>query len=232
MDDFYLPDAENTPILAGEEFKHCVKVLRKQKGDQIGIFDGKGLYYQSRISQISKDQCTLDLLERTVLPAKPFSTHLAIAPTKSTDRIEWMVEKLGELGVDEITFLQTDHSERPRIKLDRLERKAISAMKQSKSGYLMKIHPIVRFSEFLKSSSDVGSKYLAIVKEGIPSLRQYVSAGDSSIVMVGPEGDFSGTETQTAEEMGWELISLGRNTLRTETAGLIACHTINLVNDY
>ncbi|MEQ8881231.1 MAG: RsmE family RNA methyltransferase [Cyclobacteriaceae bacterium] len=232
MDDFYQPLIAQSPKLDGDEFKHCIRVLRKKTGDLIGVFDGKGSYFTTKIDAVAKDHCTLEILEKKVVQQKTFHTHLAIAPTKSMDRMEWMTEKLGELGIDEITFIHTHHAERPKIKTDRLEKKAISAMKQSKSGYLIKFNPLIRFSEFVKNSKNIRHKYLAAVRHGIPTLQKLLSPGHSATILIGPEGDFSENEINLASHEGFELVSLGKNTLRTETAGLMACHIVNLINDY
>ncbi|MEQ8552779.1 MAG: RsmE family RNA methyltransferase [Cyclobacteriaceae bacterium] len=232
MDDFYQPLIAQSPKLDGDEFKHCIRVLRKKTGDLIGVFDGKGSYFTTKIDAVAKDHCTLEILEKKVVQQKTFHTHLAIAPTKSMDRMEWMTEKLGELGIDEITFIHTHHAERPKIKTDRLEKKAISAMKQSKSGFLLKVNPLTRFIDFIKTNSNLENKYLAAVKPDLPPLKQLASPGTTSLILIGPEGDFSADEITHASNNGFKLVSLGQNTLRTETAGLIACHTLNLVNDY
>ncbi len=232
MDDFYLPEMATTSKLEGDEFKHCTRVLRKKAGDLIGVFDGNGQYFTTKIGSVGKDHCTLEIVDQQTLPQKPFYTHLVIAPTKSMDRMEWMVEKLGEIGIDEITFIYTQHAERPKMKLDRLEKKAISAMKQSKSGYLIKVNPLIRFSEFVKNSKNIRHKYLAAVRHGIPTLQKLLSPGHSATILIGPEGDFSENEINLASHEGFELVSLGKNTLRTETAGLMACHIVNLINDY
>ena len=232
MDDFYQPDIPSALKLDTEEFKHCIRVLRKKPGDVIGVFDGRGQYFLCKIASVGKDHCSLEIVEKQLLPRKSFYCHLVIAPTKSTDRMEWMIEKLGELGIDEVTFIHTQHAERPKLKTDRLEKKAISAMKQSKTGYLMKINPLIRFSEFIKETKTSEHKYLAAVRQGLPSLQKCLSPGHPVTVLIGPEGDFSENEIKTAIKEGFELVSLGKNTLRTETAGLISCHTVNLVNDY
>ncbi len=232
MDDFYQPEIPSTSVLQGDEFKHCIKVLRKKSGDQIGIFDGQGQYFKVKIGAIAKNHCDLEILEKEILPRKPFYTHLVVAPTKSTDRMEWMIEKLGELSIDEVTFIHTQHAERPKIKTDRLEKKAISAMKQAKSGYLLKINPLIRFNEFIKSTQLSDNRYLATVKHGLPLLQRRLTQGSSATILIGPEGDFSENEINLASSQGFELISLGKTTLRTETAGLMACHIVNVVNDY
>ena len=232
MDDFYQPDIPSTLKLDNEEFKHCIRVLRKKPGDVIGVFDGRGQYFLCKIASVGKDHCSVEIVEKHLLPRKSFYCHLVIAPTKSTDRMEWMIEKLGELGIDEVTFIHTQHAERPKLKTDRLEKKAISAMKQSKTGYLMKINPLIRFSDFIKSNKLESDRYLATVENDLPLLQQLATPGKSSTILIGPEGDFSKNEIDVASQHGFKPVSLGKNTLRTETAGLIACHILNVVNNY
>jgi len=232
MDDFYQPEIVSSPSLVGDEFKHCIKVLRKKVGDRIGVFDGMGHYYTMKIEMVNKSHCSLEFIEKKNLPKKTFYTHLAIAPTKSIDRMEWMIEKLGELGIDEVTFIHTQHAERPKIKTERLVKKAISALKQSKSGYLLKVNPLIRFSDFIANIESFDHKYLATVKPGLAPLQQLITPDSSVMILIGPEGDFSENEIDAASNQGFDLVSLGKNTLRTETAGLLACHVTNLVNNY
>lgn len=231
MHDFYQADILNSPILTGDEFKHCVKVLRNKVGDSIGVFDGKGHYFVTRITSANKNQCDLEIIEQKEIPKKPFAIHLAIAPTKNMDRMEWMVEKLSEIGVDEITFIHTQHAERPKLKMERLEKKAISALKQSKSGYLINLNPLIRFNDFIKKSKSFKHvKCMAVVSADLSYMSQLIKPKDPVLILIGPEGDFSQNEIDLAVGQGFKLVSLGNNTLRTETAGLIAVHIVNVVN--
>ncbi len=230
MDDFYQPEILNSPILAGEEFKHCISVLRNKAGDKVGIFDGQGNYYVTQISSIEKHQCSLEILEKKEIPSKPFRTHLVIAPTKSMDRMEWMMEKLCEIGVDEVSFIHTQHAERPKLKTERLNKKAISALKQAKSGYLTKINPLIRFSDFIKKETVVETKLIATVRDDLSYLSKAIKPKQSVMILIGPEGDFSANEIEQASAKGFKLVSLGKNILRTETAGFTAAHTVNVIN--
>jgi len=229
---FYQPElASGQHVLENEEFQHCTKVLRRKEGDIIGIMDGKGTLATASISAINKRSLTFEVSDQEKMAKKPFSIHIAIAPTKSLDRMEWFVEKAGELGVDEITFLLTKNSERPRLKLDRLEKKAISALKQSKSGFLTKVHPLLSLTNFLKEDLSIYSKSIATVGDN-PYFSESIVSNQSQLVLIGPEGDFTKNETSLAIDSGFSPISLGKNVLRTETAGIVASQIINTINKW
>ena len=217
--------------LSEEESRHCTHVLRHQQGDEITIFDGIGGIHKGQLTSVSKKECAFEVIESKSAEKKPFSIHLAIAPTKNSDRMEWMVEKLSEIGVDQITFIQTEHSERKKLRLDRLEKKAISAMKQSGNPWLMGINPVINIDEFLKSDSS-NEKFIAHVDPGHTYLSSLASPKTSTTILVGPEGDFNLNELEEAISNEYRPISIGNNTLRTETAGLVACCMINTVNNY
>jgi 16S rRNA (uracil1498-N3)-methyltransferase len=163
-------------------------------------------------------------------PEKNFRIHIGISPTKNADRIEWFVEKVVEFGVDEITLLQCDHTERQHLKVERLNKTAISAMKQSLKAKLPVIHPISEFKNVVMSTNDE-QKYIAHVDErNQQHLQQLVERGLSYLVLIGPEGDFSTDELKLADAHGFKKVSLGPSRLRTETAGIAACHILNLAN--
>lgn len=223
--------AEGSTKLSEEESKHCAQVLRKKEGNRITIFDGIGGIYEAVLVSVNKKSCEFEVLEKSQREPKNFRIHLAIAPTKNIDRIEWMVEKLGELGVDEITFLKTEYSERTKLRLDRLERKAVSAMKQSRYPYLMKLNDVAPFNEFVKNCASE-EKWIAHVDRTHKYLGDVVMAGKNATMLIGPEGDFSLDEVEMAKKSGFGAVSLGATTLRTETAGLAACHLINVINKF
>lgn len=230
---FYQPElATGQAFLEGEEYQHCVKVLRKNAGDLVGILDGKGKSYIVKITEITGKKCNFSIENERNFEVKPFYNHIAIAPTKSPDRIEWFVEKACELGVDEISFIYTQNSERNKLKTERLEKKAISALKQSRSGFLTKINPLQKFGEFLKDLTSDVSKYIAVVEDNLPYYLAALPENSQVITLIGPEGDFSESEIKGALANGFEKVSLGRNTLRTETAGIVAAHLINAKNGY
>lgn len=223
--------AEDQNTLSEEESKHCALVLRHQVGDQILVQDGKGGIYNGVLTHVSKKSCQFKITTSSQAPTKSFSIHLAIAPTKNAERMEWMVEKLSELGVDRVTFITTEHSERKKLRMDRLEKKAISAMKQSGNPFLLKLDPPTDFEAFLIESSSV-IKLIAHVDPMHVHISDKVRQDTSIVMLIGPEGDFSPNEVELAANAGYTPVSLGTLTLRTETAGLMACQAINLVNRY
>lgn len=229
---FYQPEVTNNQhLIEDEEYMHCVKVLRKKTGDEIGILDGKGHSFQVQITEITKKQCHFKVLEQADIPAKKFYNHIAIAPTKSTDRTEWFVEKACELGVDEISFIHTRNAERVKLRTDRMEKKAISALKQSKSGFLTKINPMVKWPSFIQQAQAT-TKLIAVVEPDLPYGSSIIPTSQNILVAIGPEGDFDPQETEQALHAGFQKISLGKNTLRTETAGIIAAQMVNIINSY
>ena len=217
--------------LSEEESRHCFQVLRHQSGDEITILDGIGGIHTCILKEVSKKRCEFKVLETKKELPKPFSIHLAIAPTKNMDRIEWMVEKLAEIGVDQLTFLTTKHSERRNLKLDRLEKKATSAMKQSKNAYKLQLHELTKWNDFLESDEST-IKLIAHVDKDHEYISKRISPGNSVTILIGPEGDFSSEEVSQAIDSGYQPVSLGSPTLRTETAGFMACCAVNVINEY
>ncbi|MEQ8473837.1 MAG: RsmE family RNA methyltransferase [Marinoscillum sp.] len=229
---FYQPEISNgIHQLVDEEHQHCTKVLRKGAGDEIGIFDGIGGKYKVCLTEVTKKQSTFEIIQSEQIPAKTFYNHIGIAPTKNTERIEWFVEKACELGVDEISFILTSNCERNKLRIDRLEKKAVSALKQSKSGYLTKINELTKFKDFIVNSPDQ-KKYIAVVEDNLPYLGAILKANTNTCILIGPEGDFSPDEVQMAVGQGFVKTSLGKSTLRTETAGIVAANFVNLMNLY
>ena len=231
MNLFYQPLIPQGALhLDPDESRHAIKVLRKRNGDLIRVTDGKGVFYEGIITDADAHQCTFDI--HTTVPdrEKNFRIHICISPTKNADRIEWFVEKAVEFGVDEITLLQCDHTERQHLKVERLNKTAVSAMKQSLKAKLPIIHPITDFRNVLISTNDE-QKYIAHVDErNQQHLQQFVERGHSYLVLIGPEGDFSADELTLADAHGFKKVSLGPSRLRTETAGIAACHILNLAN--
>ena len=226
---FYQPLVEEGHhVLDEDESAHCARVLRKREGDTVEVRDGKGHIYQVRLTAVHHRKCAFDILHRESVAPDNFHIHLAIAPTKNTDRIEWMVEKCVEIGLHEITFLTCDHSERSRLRFDRLHKKAISAMKQSRRAYALTIHPeVVPFDAFINTCETPAA--LAHVSEERPHMPLHEwDPGNAAVLMIGPEGDFSSRELAMASQQHCQLVSLGKNRLRTETAGLIGVHTLLL----
>ena len=228
---FYQPEIGKGVLhLDQEESRHCVKVLRKKEGDKITVVDGYGSFYQVAIVAADPRKCTFTVLSVHKEEKQSFSIHIGIAPTKNADRIEWFLEKAVELGVDEVTFLQCEHSERVKINEERLLKKAVSAMKQSVRASLPRLNPVVSFDKFAQMAA--AQKFIAYVDRDNPvHLKDAAKPMTDYLVMIGPEGDFSKREIEIAEANRWGAVSLGRSRLRTETAGLAACHILNLINE-
>ncbi len=230
---FYIPEIKNNAaILDPVESKHAVKVLRLTNGSNLEIVDGKGGFYEAEIADANPKKCRLKIRNSTQnFGKRNFRLHVAIAPTKNNDRLEWFLEKATEIGIDEITPLITKHSERKTVNLERMEKKMISAMKQSLKAYLPKLNEAVAFNQLIASASEQ-EKFIAHCYEGNkPHLKSVVNKSTGVLVLIGPEGDFSRDEIELAGEKGFTGISLGNARLRTETAGIVACHIVNLIND-
>ena len=215
--------------LDAEESGHCVRVLRYDRGDEILLTNGKGMTYTGRITNPNPKRCELEVLTAEK-QTKHHSNyiHIAIAPTKNIERIEWFVEKCTEIGVDEITPLLCRYSERKQLRVDRLQKVILSAAKQSLTPYLPKLNELTDCKEFIKNA-DEQTRFIAhCYKEDKRELRNEIKPSKSVVVMIGPEGDFSEEEIATALENGFVPVSLGASRLRTETAGIVACHICNL----
>lgn len=214
----------NTAELTAEESWHCTKVLRYKAGQAVHLIDGHGNFYVGALSLVNEKKCIADITSGPKTQTKhPYYLHIAIAPTKNIDRIEWMVEKAVEIGIDEITFLRCKNSERTVIKEDRIIKIAESAVKQSLQAYIPKINGLTNFSDILKSDSDL--KFIAHCEEQQKnSLKDFELKNRKSLILVGPEGDFSQEEIAQAKAAGFSELSLGENRLRTETAGLFVCN--------
>lgn len=228
---FYTPDIERSQELPEEEAAHAVRVLRLQPGDKVMLTDGKGCFYQAEISIADKKRCLVNVLEKQ--PQAPLwknHIHLAVAPTKNMDRMEWLAEKATEIGLDEITFLDCRYSERKVIKTERIEKILVSAIKQSLKAKLPLLHGMTDFSKFVYQPFS-GQKFIAhCYKNERQELKDILHPGEDAVVLIGPEGDFSEEEVSLALSKGFVPISLGPSRLRTETAALVATHIINLAN--
>jgi 16S rRNA (uracil1498-N3)-methyltransferase len=230
---FYVPNVTKNKIVLDEnESKHAIRVLRLNTGDKVQVVNGSGGFFTAEITEPHPKKCKLTLTESNLEYGKRnFRLHIAIAPTKNNDRFEWFLEKATEIGLDEITPLLCERSERKTIKPDRLEKVLISAMKQSVKAYLPKLNPITPFGKFLKESN-ASQKFIAHCNEGEkPHLKNEIKAGGSVLILIGPEGDFSPEEVKQAQKSALKSISLGNSRLRTETAGVVACHIVNLANE-
>lgn len=228
---FYTPDIQVSNELPEEEAQHCTRVLRLNIGDEITLTDGKGNFYQAEITAATNKRCQVAIKEtRYQEPLWPCHLHIAMAPTKNMDRNEWFAEKATEIGLDELTFLNCRFSERKVIKTERISKILVSAIKQSLKARLPKLNEMTDFHTFIQQDFK-GQKFIAHCYEGEKKqLKEALTPGEDALVLIGPEGDFSEEEVQKAIEHGFVPISLGKSRLRTETAALVACHTLNLMN--
>ena len=221
--------------LDAEESRHAVRVLRLREGDELNVTDGKGNLYTCQIVEASDKACSIQSISPLISHLSPFTFHLAVAPTKNPSRMEWLMEKAVEIGVGEITLLDCDHSERSFLKTDRLEKLAISAMKQSLHTVLPEIHPAVSLRDLLSTTHYPlpTQKFIAHCEADKPRtpLATALQPGQDTVVLIGPEGDFSEEEIALALECGFQPVSLGPSRLRTETAALYAVTAFNLIND-
>ena len=228
---FYTPDIETTRCLSEEESGHCVRVLRYGRGDEILLTDGRGTTYRARITNPQPKHCEFEILSsEKQAPTHDFYLHIAIAPTKNIERLEWMVEKCTEIGVDEITPLLCRYSERKTLRTDRLEKIILSAAKQSLTPYLPKLNPLTDFETLIATAAQEQRFIAHCYKDDKRELKDEIRRGKSVCVLIGPEGDFSEEEVAQAIKNGFVPVGLGKSRLRTETAGVVACHTAVLMN--
>lgn len=205
--------------LENEEFRHCIQVLRKKEGDLVHVSAGDGTIYEVRLNEPGKREVSFEVLSKEKKTRKSPSLHIAIAPTKQMERMEWFVEKACELGVTEITFIKSKNSERAKLKLDRLERKTISALKQSKSGFKTKLNPLTELKEFTSQAELPEQKLIAYVDPEAHDFKDTVEPANT-VMLIGPEGDFTKEEVNAAIRIGFSSAYFGENVLRTETAGV------------
>ncbi len=228
MELFYSTDIfENHLFLSLDESTHCIKVLRKTNGDGVKVIDGKGNLYEGKIEIEHKNKpVKINIQTKTHFEASHYQSgfHLAIAPTKNTDRMEWLIEKTVELGINSIAFLQCEHSERSNLRLDRIEKIAISALKQSKQYWLPTITAPLSFKKYIDQFPCDENSYIAFCSNGEKNEFGSLNKGASTVrILIGPEGDFSESEIELALAEGFQAVSLGISRLRTETAALYAC---------
>jgi len=232
MNLFYAPDI-TPPVfqLNAEESKHIIKVLRMKQGDTVHFTDGKGHLFHCRITEDNPRACIVEIIKTEEgNDRRNFYLHMAVAPTKNINRFEWFLEKATEIGVDQITPFISEHSERKVIKPERLNRVITAAVKQSLKTWHPVLDDAMNFSEVIKTDFN-GDKYIAYIDPEVTlELSKAYTPGSNAIVLIGPEGDFSPEEIELAKKEGFIPVKLGPSRLRTETAGVTACHTINLLN--
>ncbi len=227
---FYAPNAKDSSYLSEEESFHAIRVLRLRVGETIHLLDGHGSKFSSIITAIEGKKVvfgTLEIVESE--PSPSYKIHLYVAPTKQMERMEWMVEKCGEFGIHGIHFFVSKNSERKEIKLQRLEKTAISALKQSKNLYLPEITGLHTLKEVAAKEGD--EKLFAFISNPpVSSLAKTAAKSQEYHVLVGPEGDFTPEESELLVNNKWKPFSLGKSILRTETAGIAVCHGLHILN--
>ncbi|PKQ46151.1 16S rRNA (uracil(1498)-N(3))-methyltransferase [Confluentibacter flavum] len=231
---FYNPDiTENTSefSFSKEESNHIVKVLRKNMGDTLHITNGEGWLFTAKITLADLKNCLVKIIEKSFQPKKNYQLHLAVAPTKMNDRYEWFLEKATEIGIDTITPIICEHSERKIIKTDRFEKIVQSAMKQSLHYYLPKLNEPILFKDFINQDFN-GDLFIAHCEESDKkSLKNEIKSESNTTILIGPEGDFSVKEIKMAMENKFIPVTLGDTRLRTETAAIVACHSVAFINE-
>ncbi|QKG52699.1 RsmE family RNA methyltransferase [Hymenobacter sp. BRD67] len=220
-----------TYTLSEEESKHAVRVLRLGPGAPVVLVDGHGTVATALIADDNPKRCTLTITGRETIAPRPTYTHVAVAPTKNLDRMEWLVEKAVEVGIERLSFLRCARSERRDLKLERLEKIAVSALKQSGQAHLPQLDELIDFEKFL-TKIDPATTFIAHLEAGErTALAQVIGAAPRCCVLIGPEGDFSPSEIELALGRGMRPVMLGSSRLRTETAALAAVFTAQIVRE-
>lgn len=213
-----------------DESRHIYKVLRKNVGDKLTFTNGSGSFFETEIIRVGKT-VKIKILSEEKATSLPYSLHLAVAPTKLNDRYEWFIEKATEIGISEITPIICEHSERRVIKKDRFEKIIQSAMKQSLKAHMPILNDAISFKDFINSEPSSEIKLIAHCSDGEKSvIKKVVHPGKSVMILIGPEGDFSDSEIKMSESLGFQSIHLGNSRLRTETAAIVACHSVSFIN--
>ena len=232
MNLFYAPDIVQPYYqLAEEESKHLIRVFRYRVGDKVFFTDGNGYIYTCTIIDASPKHCKVEVLEkREGGDKRSFKLQMGVAPTKNISRFEWYLEKATEIGIDNIIPFVSFHSERKDIKTDRMDRVITAAVKQSLKSFHPRLHDLMKFREMIELSFD-GQKFIAFIDDEVTlELSKAYLPGSNVFILIGPEGDFSLEEVKEAQQHGFVPVKLGPSRLRTETAAVAACHTINLLN--
>jgi 16S rRNA (uracil1498-N3)-methyltransferase len=231
MNSFIASFENNTATLTPDESWHCTKVLRNKIGDKIRVIDGNGSFAEAMIEFVSEKKVIAKIISNiTVESHRPYKLHIAIAPTKNIDRMEWMIEKMVEIGVDEISFLECKNSERKVIKTERIKKIVESAVKQSLQAFVPFVNEMIMFNSFILNNSN-SQKLIAHCHSQSPriSISNFDFKEKTTVILIGPEGDFTANEIWLAEKNGFKGIDLGHTRLRTETAGLFACTAVSIL---
>jgi 16S rRNA (uracil1498-N3)-methyltransferase len=214
-----------------EESKHIAKVLRKKSGDDLNITNGKGWLFKAELTIANIKNCSVNITSKSLQKKRKYNLHLAVAPTKMNDRYEWFLEKATEIGIDTITPIICDHSERKVIKTDRFEKIIQSAMKQSLQYYMPQLKTAITYAEFI-SLEHSNQRFIAHCEEADKkSFKSQLKQGEDYLILIGPEGDFSVKEIEMALQRGFIPVTLGETRLRTETAAIAACHSVAFINE-
>lgn len=231
---FYTQNIQgNTGILDETESHHCIKVLRLKPGDKVSMVDGKGGFFEGVISLPDYKACAVEILKSEFEHGKRnYHLHIAIAPTKNIDRFEWFLEKATEIGIDDISPIICQRSERKVLREDRLEKVISSAMKQSLKAYHPVLHPATTFSKFIEKQNESNKLIAHCIEEEKLELLRFKPQGSNFTMLIGPEGDFSPEEVKQAISNGFIPVSLGKSRLRTETAGIVSCQIITDLMDF
>ena len=228
----YAPDLAPTHAaytLSEDESKHAVRVLRLGAGAAVELLDGRGGRYAATVAEANLKRCQLQVGSYQFVPPRPYGTHVAVAPTKNLDRMEWLVEKATEIGVERLSFLRCARSERRELKLDRLEKIAVSALKQSGQAWLPHLAELTDYAAFVRALPDPAHTYIAhLADDERTALATLAANGPGACVLIGPEGDFTPAEIALARAAGVRPVTLGTARLRTETAALVAVFTLRL----
>jgi 16S rRNA (uracil1498-N3)-methyltransferase len=231
---FYNPninETQNSFVFDKEESKHIIKVLRKKESDILHVTNGLGYIFETTIALASDSKCTVNVLSFSKQEEPKFHLHLAVAPTKMNERYEWFLEKATEIGIQEITPIICEHSERRIIKTDRFQKILESALKQSLHFYLPKLNEPIAFKDFIKQEFN-GQKFIAHCSvTDKKSLKNELKSNEDVTILIGPEGDFSINEIEMAIANNFIPVSLGNTRLRTETAAIVACHSVVFKNE-
>ncbi|HRG90515.1 MAG TPA: RsmE family RNA methyltransferase [Chitinophagales bacterium] len=234
MNIFYCPGAELNAYceLDETESRHVATVLRKREGEELYVFDGAGNLYNSLIQNIDKHSVTVNIVRLIETQGEStYPLHIAIAPPKNIERLEWFAEKVTEIGIDEITPLLCKHSERKDLRADRIEKILLGACKQSLKYRMPKLNPVIKFADFVNARPGSEQRFIAYCDEKAQHLKDVYTAGKPAVILIGPEGDFTNEEVLVAEKNGFEAVSLGKSRLRLETAGIYAATVFNLANE-
>ncbi|OIP05657.1 MAG: 16S rRNA (uracil(1498)-N(3))-methyltransferase [Bacteroidetes bacterium CG2_30_32_10] len=218
--------------LAEEEARHCLKVLRLKKNDTIYLTDGLGNLFTALVDSITLKECVVRITDIQREEKQKAIIHLAVSPTKNIDRFEWFLEKATEIGIDVITPIICERSERQIIKPERLNKILISALKQSLKTYLPELRAITPFDKLITSANEQTKLIAHCLENDKKNIKELYIKGNSVLIIIGPEGDFSEGEIKKAIHLGFNPVTLGKSRLRTETAAIVACHSLNFINEF